>query len=106
MYIDLETSFASARVLVRAEGLEPSRGYPQRIFVPATAFAPPEGVCGLDYPFTVAARLAFRVRCCPQNHPRHLNQAIGITALSTINASPKGYPATQSSSGIYLKFIP
>jgi hypothetical protein len=25
--------------MVRAEGLEPSRGYPQRIFVPATAFA-------------------------------------------------------------------
>jgi len=25
--------------VVRAEGLEPSRGYPQRIFIPATAFA-------------------------------------------------------------------
>jgi hypothetical protein len=28
-----------ARNVVRAEGVEPSRGYPQRIFVPATAFA-------------------------------------------------------------------
>src|SRR5271166_1549863 len=28
---------------------------------------PPEGVCGLDYPFTVAAAKAFRVRCCPSS---------------------------------------
>jgi hypothetical protein len=46
--------------MVRAEGIEPSRGYPQRIFVPSTAFAAsPDAcalwlVCGLDYPFTVA----------------------------------------------------
>jgi hypothetical protein len=45
--------------VVRAEGLEPSRGYPQRIFIPATAFAARTGgasgaVCGLDYPFTIA----------------------------------------------------
>ena len=47
--------------MVRAGGLEPPRGYPQRIFVPATAFAalPVRGaarsgeVCGLDYPFAV-----------------------------------------------------
>ena len=33
---------------VRAEGLEPSRGYPQRIFVPSTAFAaPPRAFVGL-----------------------------------------------------------
>ena len=31
--------FAEARRLVRAAGVEPARGYPQRIFVPATAFA-------------------------------------------------------------------
>jgi hypothetical protein len=42
----------------------------------------------------------------PQNHPRHLNQASGTRALSTIIANPKGYPPTQFSSGIYLKFIP
>ncbi len=40
---------------MRAEGIEPSRGYPQRIFVPATAFAAAmHGVCGLDYTFTLA----------------------------------------------------
>src|SRR4051812_25182603 len=50
-----------ARNMVRAEGLEPSQRYPQRIFVPATAFAAAKpglmslGVCGLDYPFTAAA---------------------------------------------------
>ena len=31
----------SVRSLVRAAGIEPARGYPQRIFVPATAFAAP-----------------------------------------------------------------
>ena len=45
--------------LVRAGGLEPPRGYPQRIFVPASAFAAPaprkalRRVRGLDYPFTL-----------------------------------------------------
>jgi hypothetical protein len=44
--------------LVRAGGLEPPRGCPQRIFVPATAFAAPPSrtrrrVRGLDYPFTL-----------------------------------------------------
>ena len=34
---------AKTSVMVRAEGLEPSRGYPQRIFVPATAFAAARG---------------------------------------------------------------
>ena len=45
---------------MRAGGLEPPRGYPQRIFVPATAFAAPatrrralRRVRGLDYPFTL-----------------------------------------------------
>jgi len=50
--------------MVRAEGVEPSRGYPQRIFVPATAFAAAkDGVCGLDYTFTLARRR----RCCPSS---------------------------------------
>ena len=41
--------------MVRAAGIEPARGYPQRIFVPATAFAAAtNGVCGLDYTFAVA----------------------------------------------------
>ncbi|MGC2224237.1 MAG: hypothetical protein WA624_18770, partial [Methylocella sp.] len=50
----------NASSMVRAEGIEPSRGYPQRIFVPSTAFAASPGacalwlVCGLDYPFTLA----------------------------------------------------
>jgi hypothetical protein len=46
---------AQARRLVRAEGFEPSRAYAQRIFVPATAFAAVNDVCGLDYTFTVAS---------------------------------------------------
>jgi hypothetical protein len=51
--------------VVRAEGLEPSRAFAQRIFLPATAFAaaPEQGVCGLDYPFT----LAIGFRCCPSS---------------------------------------
>jgi len=44
--------------MVRAAGLEPARGYPQRIFVPATVFtAATNGVCGLDYTFTIASAL-------------------------------------------------
>src|SRR5262249_25497050 len=56
--------------LVRAEGIEPSRGYPQRIFVPSTAFAASPSafahwrVRGLDYTFTVARA---RLRCCPSS---------------------------------------
>jgi hypothetical protein len=37
-----ENAVALAHELVRAGGLEPPRGYPQRIFVPATAFAAAE----------------------------------------------------------------
>ena len=47
----------TANQLVRAGGIEPPRGYPQRIFLPATAFAAATCVCGLDYPFTVARAL-------------------------------------------------
>ena len=56
--------------MVRAEGVEPSRGFPQRIFLPATACAASscafalERVCGLDYTFTVARS---RFRCCPSS---------------------------------------
>ena len=51
--------------LVRAAGIEPARGYPQRIFLPATVFtAAPSGVCGLDYTFTLAPS---RLRCCPSS---------------------------------------
>ena len=54
----------AVKPMVRAEGVEPSRGYPQRIFVPATAFAAAkDGVCGLDYTFTLARRR----RCCPSS---------------------------------------
>jgi hypothetical protein len=55
---------------VRAEGIEPSRGYPQRIFVPSTTFAASpnafalQRVCGLDYTFTLARA---RLRCCPSS---------------------------------------
>jgi hypothetical protein len=45
----------AVRSVVRAEGVEPSWAYAQRIFVPATAFAAAtDGVCGLDYTFAVA----------------------------------------------------
>src|SRR5665213_2980588 len=41
--------------MVRAAGIEPARGFPQRIFLPPTAFtAAPSGVWGLDYTFTLA----------------------------------------------------
>ena len=48
--------------MVRAEGIEPSRGYPQRIFVPLRLSPPHQArsrwhVCGLDYPFTLAFAL-------------------------------------------------
>ena len=36
------------REMVRAGGLEPPRGYPQRIFVPATAFAAPSLRAGAE----------------------------------------------------------
>jgi hypothetical protein len=58
------------KALVRAEGIEPSRGYPQRIFVPSTTFAASpnafalQRVCGLDYTFTLARA---RLRCCPSS---------------------------------------
>ena len=52
------------KTMVRAAGIEPARGYPQRIFVPATAFAAAtDGVCGLDYTFTLASGR----RCCPSS---------------------------------------
>jgi hypothetical protein len=41
-----------------------------------------------------------------QSHPRHLNQAIGRTALNKIIARPKGYPHCHASSGMSLKFMP
>ncbi len=41
--------------LVRTGGLEPPQTFVLRIFIPATAFAAAIfGVCGLDYPFTLA----------------------------------------------------
>jgi len=41
--------------VVRAGGLEPPRDCSQRIFLPSTVFtAAIIGVCGLDYPFTLA----------------------------------------------------
>ena len=58
----------AAQQLVRAEGLEPSRAFAQRIFVPATAFAAPAAcrVCGLDYPFAMSGTAA-RCRRCPSS---------------------------------------
>ena len=55
----------AAQQLVRAEGLEPSRAFAQRIFVPATAFAAPAAcrVCGLDYPFAMSGTTAGCRRC-------------------------------------------
>ncbi len=41
--------------MVRAAGLEPARGRPRRIFLPLRLSPPPIGVCGLDYPFTLAS---------------------------------------------------
>ncbi|WP_025731926.1 hypothetical protein [Carnimonas nigrificans] len=45
--------------MVRAAGLEPARSYDREIFLPATAFAAiiamNDHVCGLDYPFIMAA---------------------------------------------------
>ena len=50
---------------MRAEGLEPSRAFAQRIFVPTTAFAAPAvcRVCGLDYPFAMSGTAAGCRRC-------------------------------------------
>ena len=56
----------AAQQLVRAEGLEPSRAFAQRIFVPAAAFATPAvrgRVCGLDYPFAMSGTTAGCRRC-------------------------------------------
>ena len=50
--------------VVRAEGLEPSRAFAQRIFVPAAAFATPAipgWVCGLDYPFALSRRISAEI---------------------------------------------
>ena len=50
--------------VVRAEGLEPSRAFAQRIFVPAAAFATPAipgWVCGLDYPFSLSRRISAEI---------------------------------------------
>jgi len=44
--------------MVRAGGLEPPRAYAQRIFLPSTVFTAAWGspsICGLDYPFVIAA---------------------------------------------------
>jgi len=50
--------------LVRTGGIEPPRAFARRIFLPSTVFtAAVSGVCGLDYPFT----LAMRLRCCPSS---------------------------------------
>jgi hypothetical protein len=64
--------------MVRAGGLEPPRGYPQRIFVPATAFAAPATRrCGSQgswsglslHPAPTPDRLRGkpRFRCCPSS---------------------------------------
>jgi len=44
--------------MVRAVGLEPTRAYAQRIFLPTTTFAAAQAlrVWSLDYPFALAAR--------------------------------------------------
>ena len=46
---------------------------------------------GADVPVLVSGGLSARqTELRPQNHPRHLNQTSGMSALSTITASPKG----------------
>ena len=69
----IESRSVTSMALVRAAGLEPARGFPQRIFVPATAFAAAtiHGVCGLDYPFTLArfALGAARLVSTPSRRP-------------------------------------
>jgi len=50
--------------MVRAEGLEPSRALrPNGFSYHLRLSPPPFGVCGLDYPFTVA----LGCRCCPSS---------------------------------------
>jgi hypothetical protein len=48
-----------------AAGIEPARGFPQRIFVPATTFAAAatDGVCRLDYTFVLGSDR----KCCPSS---------------------------------------
>jgi hypothetical protein len=55
--------------MVRAGGLEPPRGYPQRIFVPATAFAaPPKRSEGGFVVWTIPSPCpAAGFRCCPSS---------------------------------------
>ena len=55
--------------MVRAEGLEPSRGYPQRIFVPSTAFAAPlrSTSAGLRSGLSLHRALETGIRCCPSS---------------------------------------
>jgi hypothetical protein len=58
----VQHSYAATHIslLVRAEGVEPSRGIPQRIFLPLRLSPPRQRlrrVCGLDYPFTLAFAL-------------------------------------------------
>ena len=50
--------------LVRAEGFEPSQALrPNGFSYHLRLSPPPSGVCGLDYPFTLASRR----RCCPSS---------------------------------------
>ena len=52
-------------LVVRAGGLEPPRARPDGFSYPLRLSPPPEGVWGLDYPFTML-RIA-EVRCCPSS---------------------------------------
>jgi hypothetical protein len=61
--------------LVRAAGLEPAWGCPQRIFVPSTAFAQPKNGAGGRGRTGIPCETRFcAVRVCQFNHA-HLNHA-------------------------------
>ena len=99
-------------MLVRAEGLEPSRTLRSNGFsYPATAFAAAHsfrnGVWGLDYPFTLPG-FAPGVRCCPSSlytFPARFGRAwLGIAILQgSPNLSSSASPVSRRALKFALK---
>ncbi len=90
--------------LVRAGGLEPPRATAQRIFIPLRLSPPPEGVWGLDYPFTVPRKRgvgAARLVSTPSRRRAWLGIAIlqGSPNLSssTARVSPRALKLSSKS---------
>ncbi|MBA85713.1 MAG: hypothetical protein CML60_07905 [Rhodobacteraceae bacterium] len=77
--------------MVRAGGLEPPRAYAPRIFIPSTVFtAARMGVCGLDYPFTLAEALgAARLVSTPSPFGAWLGIAISQVSPNLSSSTPE-----------------